>query len=35
MKMTIKASQLTSDMEVLGKGIDTVIGEKGVNISGG
>jgi len=33
--MTINASQLSADIEVLGKGINTIIGERGVNISGG
>ena len=35
MQWTIKAAQLSADLEVLGKGLNTVIGEKGVNISGG
>ena len=32
---TIQASQLSKDLEIFGKGADTVIGERGVNISGG
>ena len=31
----IQASQLSSDMEGFAKGADTVIGERGINISGG
>jgi ATP-binding cassette subfamily C (CFTR/MRP) protein 4 len=31
----LEASQLKKDIENFGKGIDTVIGERGINISGG
>lgn len=31
----IKYSQMTRDIELFGKGVDTVIGERGTNISGG
>jgi len=31
----IKASQLERDLQLFGKGLNTVIGERGVNISGG
>ena len=33
--MSIKVSQLQKDIEIFGKGADTIIGERGVNISGG
>ena len=33
--MAIKVSQLTRDVKIFTKGIDTSIGERGVNISGG
>jgi len=33
--MAVKVSQLTSDVKILSRGINTVIGERGVNISGG
>ena len=35
MKLAIKSSQLESDLKIFGKGLNTVIGERGVNISGG
>ena len=35
MENAIKVAQLTRDLEILGNGINTVIGERGVNISGG
>jgi len=31
----IRASQLTRDVGIFGRGVETVIGERGVNISGG
>ena len=31
----VKYAQLTSDLQLFANGIDTVIGERGVNISGG
>lgn len=31
----IEAAQLAKDIENFGKGVDTVIGERGINISGG
>ena len=31
----IKVSQLTRDVKILGKGVETIIGERGVNVSGG
>ena len=35
MEKAVKVAQLTRDLEILGNGINTVIGERGVNISGG
>ena len=35
MTLAIKVAQLTRDLEIFGKGINTTIGERGVNISGG
>ena len=35
LERAIKASQLSRDMETFGKGANTIIGERGVNISGG
>ena len=32
---TIMVSQLTKDIELLGKGVETTIGERGINVSGG
>ena len=32
---TVEVTQLSRDLDILGNGADTVIGEKGVNISGG
>jgi ATP-binding cassette, subfamily C (CFTR/MRP), member 4 len=34
-EIAIRASQLTRDVAIFGKGVETVIGERGVNISGG
>lgn len=31
----IKYANMSSDIELFGKGVDTVIGERGTNISGG
>ena len=31
----IKYSCLTRDIQILGRGVDTIIGERGVNVSGG
>lgn len=33
--LAVQASQLTSDLEILGNGANTQIGERGINISGG
>ena len=35
MLKALKASQLERDLQIFGKGLNTVIGERGVNISGG
>ena len=35
MDKAIKAAQLERDIDILSKGLDTIIGERGVNISGG
>lgn len=35
MLLALRASQLESDLKLFGKGLNTVIGERGVNISGG
>ena len=33
--LAVEASQLSNDIKIFGNGIETVIGERGVNISGG
>lgn len=35
MDEVLEASQLTRDIQSFAKGIDTIIGERGINISGG
>ena len=35
MDRAIKLAQLGHDIEIFGKGLDTVIGERGINVSGG
>jgi len=35
LEYAIKAAQLTRDIKLFGKGINTTIGERGINVSGG
>lgn len=35
LKNAIRVAQLNQDIEIFGRGIETVIGERGINISGG